>query len=179
MASILVAHASKHGATQGIAERIAETFVVSGQKAEVRPVKAVHTLASYDAFVIGGAAYMGSWMKDATEFVRRNQEVLASRPVWLFSSGPLGNEPRDAQGRDLLEVSEPREFAAFGESIKPRGTRVFFGALDPRTLGVSERLMRSLPAARRLMPEGDFRDWEEIEAWAGSIAQELAGVPVP
>jgi hypothetical protein len=23
------------------------------------------------------------------------------------------------------------------------------------------------------MPEGDFRDWKEIEAWAGSIAEEL------
>jgi hypothetical protein len=25
-----------------------------------------------------------------------------------------------------------------------------------------------------LLPEGDFRDWVDIEAWAGGIADELA-----
>jgi menaquinone-dependent protoporphyrinogen oxidase len=148
----------------------------AGQDAEVRPVKATHDLAGYDAFVIGGAAYMGSWLKEATEFVRRNQAILVTRPVWLFSSGPLGTATTDAQGRDLLVASEPKEFAEFKESIKPRGLRVFFGALDPSKLAFSERLVRSLPAGRALLPEGAFRDWKEIEAWAESIAHEL--VPV-
>jgi menaquinone-dependent protoporphyrinogen oxidase len=174
--SILVAYASKHGATQGIAERIAATLRAAGQDAEARPVKATRDRADYDAFVIGGAAYMGSWLKEATEFVRRHQAILVTRPVWLFSSGPLGTATTDAQGRDLLVASEPKEFAEFKETIKPRGLRVFFGALDSSKLGFSERLVRSLPAGRALLPEGDFRDWKEIEAWAESIAHEL--VPV-
>lgn len=174
---ILVAYASKHGATQGIAERIAETLTASGQPAQARPVKAAGNLADYDAFVIGGAAYMGSWLKEATELVRRNQALLASRPVWLFSSGPLGTQPTDAQGRDLKTVSEPKEFAELKESIKPRDVRVFFGVLDPSTLGFSERVVRSLPAGRELLPEGDFRDWQEIETWARHIAQALAEQP--
>jgi menaquinone-dependent protoporphyrinogen oxidase len=119
---------------------------------------------------------MGSWLKEVTEFVRRNGEMLTTRPVWLFSSGPLGTEATDAQGRDLLVVSEPKEFAEFKESIKPRGVRVFFGALDPHTLGNTERLVRSLPAGRALLPEGDFRDWKEIEAWAETIARDLTPV---
>lgn len=175
--SILVAYASKHGATQGIAERIAATLVASGQEAKVRPVQAADDLASYDAFVIGGAAYMGSWLKEATEFVRRNQAILATRPVWLFSSGPLGTATTDAQGRDLLVVSEPKEFTEFKETIKPRGLQVFFGALDPSKFGFSERLVRRLPAGRALLPEGDFRDWNDIEAWAEHIAHELAATP--
>jgi menaquinone-dependent protoporphyrinogen oxidase len=32
-----------------------------------------------------------------------------------------------------------------------------------------------MPAGRELLPEGDFRDWAEIESWAGEIARELAG----
>jgi menaquinone-dependent protoporphyrinogen oxidase len=176
MPSILVVYASRHGATQGIAERIAETLVASGQKAQVRPAKDVHDLADYDAFVIGSAAYMGSWMKEATAFVRRNQAILVGRPVWLFSSGPLGTATTDAQGRDVLSTSEPKEFAEFTETLKPRGQRVFFGALDPHKLGISARLIRSLPAGRALLPEGDFRDWKEIEAWAASIARELSPV---
>lgn len=172
--TILVLYASKHGATQGIAERIAAKLVVSGQEARALPILAVKDLAAYDAFVIGSAAYVGSWMKEATAFVRRNQAFLATRPVWLFSSGPLGDSPKDAQGRDLLVVSEPKEFAEFKAVIKPRGLRVFFGALNPGQLAFAERMFRRLPAGRALLPEGDFRDWKAIDAWAVEIAGALA-----
>ena len=96
------------------------------------------------------------------------------RPVWLFSSGPLGTETADAKGRDLTVVTEPKEIAEFREAISPRGHRVFFGALDPGALGFAERAVMKLPAARAAMPEGDFRDWVQIETWADSIARELA-----
>jgi len=171
---ILVAYASKHGATQGIAERIAAQLSAVGIDTNAQPVSAVGDLAGYDAFVIGSAAYIGHWQKEATEFVRRNQAVLAERPTWLFSSGPLGTEPTDAQGRDQRAAAEPNEIAELREAIHPRDHRVFFGALDPRTLGFRDRAIRTLPAGRALLPEGDFRDWADIEAWAGSIAHELA-----
>jgi menaquinone-dependent protoporphyrinogen IX oxidase len=58
---VLVAFASKHGGTQGIAERIGEKLVVAGQQVDVLPAKQVGDLTSYGAFVIGSAAYMGSW----------------------------------------------------------------------------------------------------------------------
>jgi menaquinone-dependent protoporphyrinogen IX oxidase len=45
--------------------------------------------------VIGSGVYYGSWLKEATEWVHRNQAVLAERPVWLFSVGPLGVEVKD------------------------------------------------------------------------------------
>jgi menaquinone-dependent protoporphyrinogen oxidase len=170
---ILVAYASQHGATQGIAERIAEQLTAAGVDATAQPVSAAGDLARYDAFVIGSAAYIGHWQKEATEFARRNQAVLAKRPTWLFSSGPLGTEPTDAQGRDQREA-EPNEIAELREAIHPRDHRVFFGALDPRKLGFRDRAIRTLPAGRALLPEGDFRDWADIEAWAGGIADELA-----
>jgi menaquinone-dependent protoporphyrinogen oxidase len=37
--SILVGYASKHGATEGIAERFAETLTLAGRHAEARPVQ--------------------------------------------------------------------------------------------------------------------------------------------
>jgi menaquinone-dependent protoporphyrinogen oxidase len=172
--SILVAYASKHGATRGIAECIAGALAAAGQQAEARPVAAPGDLSGYGAFVIGSAVYMGHWQKEATEFVRRNHAVLAGRPVWLFSSGPLGTEPTDARGRDLTATSEPKEIAEFQEAIRPRGHRVFFGVLDPGRLGLRERAIRKLPAGQALLPEGDFRDWTQIEAWATGIAYDPA-----
>jgi len=172
--STLVVYASKHGATQGIAERIAAKLGEAGQEAEARPVEAVDDLASYEAFVVGSAVYAGHWQKEASAFVQRNRTVLASRPVWLFSSGPLGTEATDGKGRDLTVAAEPKEMAEFEGAIGPKGHRVFFGALDPGKLGFTVRAIRKLPAARTMLPEGDFRDWTEIDTWASSIAHDLA-----
>jgi menaquinone-dependent protoporphyrinogen oxidase len=171
---VLVVYASKHGATREIAERFAQTMAAAGQPAQARPATAAADLTGYHAFVVGSAVYMTHWQKEAVEFVRRNRAVLADRPVWLFSSGPLGTEPTDAQGRDLTVVAEPKEIAEFTEAIHPRGHRVFFGVLDPGRLGLGEWAIRKLPAGRALLPEGDFRDWAQIDAWARDIAGDLA-----
>lgn len=175
---ILIGYASKHGATREIAEHIATTLRAAGHDADSQAVNSVADLAGYDAFVIGSAVYFGSWRKEATEFVLKHQDLLASRPVWLFSSGPLGTEPTDAEGNDLREVTEPKQIDEFRGVIRPREHRVFFGALDREDFGLTEKLITALPAGRKLLQVGDFRDWEEITAWTEKIARELVGAPV-
>jgi len=138
------------------------------------PLRDVGDLDGYDAFVVGSAVYMFHWLREATKFVRHNRTLLAARPVWLFSSGPLGTEATDAKGRDLLEASEAKEMAGFVEAIRPRGHAMFFGAYSPGApVGLGERFVAMMPAARDAMPKGDFRDWDAIEAWAVSIAADL------
>lgn len=175
---ILVAYATRHGATRGIAERIAQTLEHSGMQVTLSPVDGGARADDYDAFVIGSAAYMGRWLKEATEFVRRHQSVLAGRPVWLFSSGPVGTDLVDDKGRDVVKASEPREFAEFSEAIHPRDQKIFFGSLDPdaEPIGLLEKLgapFMRMPSVRKELPAGDFRDWPEIEGWAHGIAREL------
>ena len=133
-------------------------------------------MAEYDAFVVGGAAYAFHWLKDASTFVRRNRDVLASSPTWLFSSGPLGTDKVDPKtGKDVLETSIPKEFAEFASAIKPRDEHIFYGAWDPKapSIGWMERAMKVMPAAKNALPAGDFRDWHEIDAWARQIADQL------
>ena len=176
---VLVAYASRHGATQGIAERIAQTLQAAGVAAEARPAASVKGLAGYDAFVIGSAAYMFHWEKDAVELVRRNRAALAGKPVWLFSSGPLGTEALDAKGRDQKVAAVPKEVPELLGAVGARDHRVFFGAYekDRKLIGLAERFVSVMPAAREALPEGDFRDWPEIEAWAAGIARDLQQVP--
>jgi len=95
---VLVGYATRHGATAGIAERIGDRLRAAGLEADVAPVGTVRYPAPYDAFVIGAAAYMSHWLTEATTFVERHRELLASRPVWLFSSGPLGTDTTFVQG---------------------------------------------------------------------------------
>jgi menaquinone-dependent protoporphyrinogen oxidase len=176
--TVLVAYASRHGATQGIAERIAHRLRADGLDAEAHPATEVRDAVRYDAFVVGGAAYMFHWLKDATRFVQRNRSLLAERPTWLFSSGPVGTDTVDKEGRDVLEVTVPREFAGLRDALHPRGERVFFGAMNPaaRPIGLAERFVALMPAARDAFPMGDFRDWPAIEAWADEIARELSAL---
>jgi menaquinone-dependent protoporphyrinogen oxidase len=172
--STLVAYASRYGASRGIAERVAAKLTDAGQQVELRSVKDAGDPAGYDAFVIGGATYMGSWLKEARGFVRGNQAMLSTKPVWLFSSGPLGTATTDSQGRDVLVASAPKEFAELGTAVGARDQRVFFGALDRAKLRGAHWLVGKMPAAQKLLIEGDFRDWEAIDAWAEGIARELA-----
>lgn len=175
---VLVAYASRHGSTAGIAERVAEVLGNSGLTAELQDVEEVEEAEDFDAFVIGGAAYMFHWLRPATVFVKHNRVLLSRRPTWLFSSGPLGTDLVDEEGHDVLEASRPKEFTELEDLISPRGTMVFFGAWDPEEppVGVGERLMRMMPAAREALPTGDFRDWDAIEDWAGEIAAYLRGL---
>jgi menaquinone-dependent protoporphyrinogen oxidase len=172
---VLVAFATRHGATAGIAERVAAVLAAAGLPAEARPVQEVRDVEQYDAVVIGGAAYMFHWLKPAVTFSRRHHRELAARPVWLFSSGPLGTDLVDKDGKNVLETTRPKEFDELVTLLRPRGEQVFFGAYDPDAapVGLAERFVQHLPAAREALPEGDFRDWPAIDAWAAQIAAEL------
>jgi menaquinone-dependent protoporphyrinogen oxidase len=151
--------------TKAIAERIARTLSRHGSPAIARPVEETAELSGYDAFVIGSAVCYRGWMKEAVEFVREHERAFAGRPVWLFSSGPV----------DTSLPADPKEIAVLRQATKPRDHRVFCGALDRGKLSFGERVMVGAVKA----PAGDFRNWNEIEGWADTIAQELdSAVPV-
>jgi menaquinone-dependent protoporphyrinogen oxidase len=173
----LVAYATKYGATQQIAERIAETLTAAGVGAQARPIKTITDVSGYDAFVVGSAVYMGSWRKEALAFARRFRDTLACHPVWLFSSGPLGAATVDPKGNDVRQSAEPKQLPELEEMLRPRDHHVFFGASDHTHFDVGDRLVYSLPPVRKLLVDGDFRDWDEVDAWVKEIARAL--VPAP
>lgn len=157
---VLVAYASKHGSTQGIAERITATLRASGLEVDLAAAEDAGDPAGYDAFVIGSAVYASRWMAPASEFIGHNGALLTDRPVWLFSVGPVGR-------RIPLPATLPPVLAALGDSIGAQDHHVFRGAIDASKLRGVEHLIRLF------LPQGDFRDWPDIEAWATGIASEL------
>lgn len=176
---ILVAYATRYGATAGIAERVAERLAAAGLDVVARPVKDVDDVTGYDAAIIGSAVYIERWLPDAVAFVEGNATALATMPTWLFCSGPLGTETTDARGRDLREVAAPEDHRVLGELVSARDAAVFFGALDAGQLNFKDRSIRRLPVGRELLPDGDFRDWDTVESWADTIAHELQNADSP
>lgn len=201
--TVLVAYASRYGATAEIAERIALTLIEEGVDARAQQITKVRDLAGVDAFVVGSAVYFGSWLKPATAFVERHRATLSDRPLWLFSSGPLPgavvpdriakattDAPSDVAAQTGPEAeaeadepggsepvssdeARPKGIDDLASALGARGHQVFQGALDPHKLGVRDKMIRAMPAGKGLLPEVDARDWSIIEAWALEIAMTL------
>jgi menaquinone-dependent protoporphyrinogen oxidase len=158
---VLVAFASKHGATRGIAGSIAVQLRMDDLDVDLTDVSDVTNVAGYDAIVLGSAVYMGKLLPEVREFVSKFEGELSRVPIWLFSSGPIGHDPKP-EG----EAAEIEELAA---KLHVRGRAVFAGKLDKKRLGLVEKIAVMCVGA----PEGDFRTWDEIEQWARDLAREL------
>ncbi|WP_329543649.1 flavodoxin domain-containing protein [Streptomyces sp. NBC_01356] len=163
--SVLVAYGTTNGSTARIAETIAEVLRKEGMPAEAVPARSVTDVSSYDAVVVGGGLYAGRWHKDARRFVRRHGRELAERPLWLFSSGPLD---ASASERNIPPVPGVKR-AMVKLDVTEHVT--FGGCLEEGAKGFIARKIVSSGKG------GDFRDFAEIEAWAGRIATGLMGEP--
>lgn len=170
---VLVAYATKHGATAEIAKRIGTVLNESpdtgaGLHADVLPADQVEDLSPYAAVVLGSAVYMGRWRKPAADLLRKREAELAQKEVWLFSSGPTNTG-------DVEELMEgwyfPKNLQETADRIGPNDIAVFHGEMDPDKLNFWEKwIIKNVKA-----PTGDFRDWDAISAWALGIAKELQG----
>ena len=158
---VLVSVASKHGATDDIGHRIAATLERAGLHVITVAPAAIVSVESYDAVVLGSGIYAGHWLPDAKEFVQRNHETLPAKRVWLFSSGPVGDPPKP--------LEDPSDLAEIKAATGAIEHRLFAGRLDRDTLGFGEKMIVAAVRA----PDGDFRPWDEIDAWAAGIAKAL------
>ncbi len=163
---ILVTVASRHGATAEIGAAIAAVLRDCGHEVdEIAPADVEH-LQPYDAVVLGSAVYTAHWMADARDLGERLADELASRPVWLFSSG-LATQP-------AASANSPHEINALKERIGAVGHRSFAGRLLRSELAFAERALIAGARAR----EGDHRDFGAIRGWASQIAESLSPLAV-
>jgi menaquinone-dependent protoporphyrinogen oxidase len=166
--TVLVAYASRRGATRGVAERIAARLEAHGFEVHRDPLLGREGVARFEAVVLGSPVYSGHWEDEAIGFIRRNAGVLAGRPLWTFSVGWLTHH------RGLLRReswSDAKGLAELDRLLPPREHRFFAGALSPAELPRFQRWAFRLAGGRY----GDFRDWTAIDAWADEITADLAG----
>ena len=148
-----------------IAEAIAAGLVERGVDAEARPIGEVTSLDRYGAVVLGSAVYVGRWLAEARRFAQLHASALSTMPVWLFSSGPLG--PVDHP----IPPGTPADVPVLLRLTRGTAHRTFPGRLEMKPLHFTERAVaRTIHA-----PEGDERDWDAIDRFAGEIATTLLG----
>ncbi|MDO8108531.1 flavodoxin domain-containing protein [Isoptericola sp. b441] len=158
---VMVAVASRHGATREIGEAIADVLRGAGFDVDVTDPDDVEDVEPFDAVVLGSAVYVGRWAAGARAFVDRFAGRLAQRPVWLFSSGPVGDPP--------APMGDPEEIGPIMRRMGARGHKTFAGRLDRGGLALAERAVVALVQAE----QGDFRAWPDVQDWASRIAEDL------
>jgi menaquinone-dependent protoporphyrinogen oxidase len=158
---VLVSAGSKHGASAEIADRIARIMSAEGCDVTVLAPQDVTEPIGFDGIVLGSAVYAGQWTRDARALARRIAAIDHIPPTWLFSSGPVGDLP--------MPTEDPVDVSDIVEATSARDHHLFAGKVDLSKMNLAERAIRR--AAR--IPEGDFRDWDAIDAWARRIAADL------
>jgi menaquinone-dependent protoporphyrinogen oxidase len=155
--TVLIAVSSRHGTTRDIAEVVATQLRKEGIRVAVQAAKRVEDIGRFEAVIIGSAVYMGRWLPEALRFVDERLEALRTKPVWLFSSGPVGDP--------LKPTVDSPDLGRIAADVGAKGSRTFAGKLDVDDLGLKERIVVKLVGAQ----QGDFRDWEEIRSWTREI----------
>ncbi len=158
---VLITASSRHGATAEIAEAIAKEVRRGGFEVELKPPGDVETLEGYDAVIIGSAVYMTQWTESARALISRFSNDLRELPVWAFSCGLAGVPSGDVQ--------DPRRVGPALLQLNAIDHQTFKGRLEFTNLNLRERSIARLGSA----PEGDYREWDKIRAWANQIVQDL------
>jgi menaquinone-dependent protoporphyrinogen oxidase len=148
------------GGTKGLAEMIARELEGNGLQVDVMPAGRIQAIEPYEAVIVGGALYSTRWHKDARRFVTSHRAALATRPVWLFSSGPLDDS---ALEKEIPPVRFVRKAMA---QISARGHATFGGRMPDDAKG--------FPAAAMARDNaGDWRDPGQVRDWAKRVAEDL------
>ncbi len=157
---VLVTYASKYGSTGGVADAIGKELCAKGLAADVALIRNAGDLGLYQGIVVGSAIYMGKWMPEATDFVKKNREILRRMPVAYFLVCITLAQPTEKNRAKALSYVEPIMKAV--PEIRPLAIGTFAGALDYKNPSWFYKQFLKAKGA----PEGDFRDWNSIRSWA-------------
>ena len=174
MDRVLVAYGSKYGATAEIAEAIGTALRAHGLEADVRRARSVRSLEGYRAAVVGSAVYAGRWRADAMQLLNAQRDWLTAHDVWLFSSGPVGEDDPNADPAEAERWTKPSKVQHVAAEIGAHDHAVFGGKVDVSRGFIRKKMAQKMPEATR-----DRRDWAEVATWAAGIASTLAATHTP
>ncbi len=163
---VLVAYASKTGATAEVAEFMGKVLREAGAEVDVVPIKNVRGLDGYDVAFVGSAIRVGQWLKEAVSFVEAHKDALSQRPTAFFTVCLTLHEDTPENRQTVHAYLDPVR-AIF----TPQAEGFFAGRMQTARLGLLEKMMMRMMKP----PEGDFRNWDAIRAWTGETYAQLAG----
>jgi menaquinone-dependent protoporphyrinogen oxidase len=172
VARILLLFHGVYGQTRRICDRLQSDLEHLGHEAEVVPLPAVgRRPKDFDVIVIGASIRNGKHNPVVLEFVRRNRELLESRPSAFFSVNLVARKPakNTPQTNPYLKAFVARS------PWKPALLGVFGGNLDYQRYRWSDRhiirfIMTLTGGPTDLSTNVEYTDWDEVRRFAERIA---------
>ncbi len=162
---VLILYATKAGSTAEIAAKMGEVLASQNLSADVRPVAKAGDLTPYRTIILGSAIRMGRVLPEVQSFVQANQSVLQQKSFNMFVVCMTLNEDTPANRQVVSAYLDPVRALA-----NPASEGLFAGVIDPSKVSLLERLLM----AAMKVPQGDFRKWDQITAWAQAIPASLS-----
>ena len=166
--NILIAHASRRGATAEAAETVAAVLREQGMDVVVTPARKIRSVNGFDAVVLGTAIRAEKPLADAVRFVSRFNQTLSTVPTALFVL--CLTLVRDTpENRDKVNGW----IAGLVAGMRPVTVGLFAGAAEKDRMGfLLGRFMEKILANENI-ELGDYRDWDMIRQWAGALPEAL------
>jgi menaquinone-dependent protoporphyrinogen oxidase len=159
---VLIVYDTKHGATEEVAVRIADSVKARGAAAELLNLRdrgaSEASVDGYDAVALGGPFYAGRWSRRALAFASAHETKLMGTRLGVFA---VGADPKlgDAAAKAALPASLSSSIAA---------SAYFGGRLDFARLGFLERLV--IKAISGKAESSSTLDFAPAEAFGSSLA---------
>ena len=164
---ILIIYAGNYDSTKEIAEFIAGILSEMGGNVDLRSVDEHPRMASYDTVIIGSAARMDKMLGKTLRYVRRRAEAISKKTTAYFvtcitmkNDTPENREKAMGFLQPLCQIKEPLGLGLFG------------GKLEYGKIGFLWKTMARQDKTGT-MEEGDFRNWEQIKAWAKEVGDKI------
>lgn len=172
---VLLVYGSRYGTAAEIAREIARVMEDGGADVDIKEDKNVKKIdpSPYDLIVVGSGIKMGKWTKNSIKFLKNNKRTLKDKKVALFVSCSAANEEksREMGWKDYLQKvaakyleGEPDEMGLFGSKYDPEAKH---GMMYKMTMKFWKKDLED--KGYDTSKPHDFRDWDEIRAWARKL----------
>ncbi|MBI5230739.1 MAG: flavodoxin domain-containing protein [Coriobacteriales bacterium] len=167
MKDVLIAYATRTGATREVAETIADELRRHGLTADVREYADASDPEGYEAIILGSGVRMRRIYKEADRYMAENASTLIDSPTALFTvslTPVVDSRHGEERSKALLERIEECHPA-----VTPFSAAAFPGVFRPELLSAGEREILRIMGAK----EGDYIDEAQVREWAASVAAVL------
>ncbi len=184
---ILIAYATRYGATASTAEEIAKNLREEGCDVTVADLKKekIQGISEYDLIVLGSGMSMGNWAGEAEDFIKRFRENLGDKKLALFISSLKPVEEKDGKLKAVERIQKVGLTDKVSKyNLNPIITGAFGGVVDYNKLGFMMRKAMEVGYKAKLQKYGfketapgvyDLHDWDEIRSWTEVLAQKARG----
>ena len=162
---LLIVYATRAGSTAEVADFVGKAMAKNGFDVDITPANEVKDLSKYTAVILASGVRAGKVYPEILRFAKQNHARLKQIPTACIILCMVLQDPTLENKKAAESYAAPLK-----QEISPVDIGLFAGKMDYAKLGfVSRMIIKHMVKT----PEGDFRDWKAIEAWAESLKQKL------